>query len=89
MLKVNEEIGRSVVELPDKSVKSLLAFQLPPEITFPLEQSTILITDGMLKVAGVFPIAVTTKLKERVASTFDMNLTLVEPYILAPLPDIE
>ena len=55
----------------------------------PLEQSTIFITEGIVSVAGVLPIAVTTKLNERVASTFDINLTFVDPYILAPLPDIE
>ena len=44
----------------------------------PLEQSTILIVDGIVNVAGVFPIAVTTKLKERFASAFDVNLTFVK-----------
>ena len=44
-------------------------------MTFPLEQSTILIIDGMVSVAGTSPIAVITKSKERIASTFEINLT--------------
>ena len=36
---------------------------MPPEIMFPLEQLTILIDVGRFMVAGVFPIAVTTKVK--------------------------
>ena len=42
---------------------------------FPLEQSTILMVDGMVKVAGVIPTAVTNRLNERLASTFEVNLT--------------
>ena len=45
--------------------------------------------DGIINVAGVIPIAVTTKLNERVASTFDVNLTFVVSNIVASLPDIE
>ena len=66
-----------------------MAFQLPPEITFPLEQLTILIIDGMVSIAGVIPIAVTTKLKERVASVSEVNLTLFVSKIVASFPDIE
>ena len=55
----------------------------------PFEQSTILIIDGIVSFAGVFPMAVTTKLKERVASTFEVNLTFVELYMVAPAPVIE
>ena len=43
----------------------------------------------MVFVAGVLPIAVIIKLKERVASAFDVNLTFVESNIVASLPDIE
>ena len=62
---------------------------MPPEITFPLEQSTILIVDEMISFAGVFPIAVTTKLNDRSASALDVNLTLFTLNILASLPRIE
>ena len=37
----------------------------------------------------MFPIAVTTRLNVKVASAFDINLTIVESNILASLPDIE
>ena len=43
----------------------------------PFEQSTIFISDGIVNVAGVFPIAVTTKLKARDASVIEKNLTFV------------
>ena len=43
----------------------------------------------MLNVAGVLPIAVTTKLNDKFASAFDVNLTLFVSKILAPVPDIE
>ena len=55
----------------------------------PFEQSTILIVDGMVNVAGVFPIAVIFKLKVRDASALDVNLTFVLSNILASLPIIE
>ena len=55
----------------------------------PLEQFTILIVDGMVSIAGVIPIAVTTKLKERVASVSEVNLTLFVSKIVASFPDIE
>ena len=55
----------------------------------PFEQSTIFISDGIVNVAGVFPIAVTTKLKARNASAFDVNLTFVVSNMLASLPIIE
>lgn len=64
-------------------------FQLPPEITLPLEQLTIFIIEGIISYAGVFPTADMTKLKERVASAFETNLTLLISYILASLPTIE
>ena len=62
---------------------------MPPEIIFPLEQSTIFIVDGIVSVAGVFPIAVTTKSKLRVASVFEVNLTLSISNIFASPPIIE
>ena len=62
---------------------------MPPVITFPLEQLTILIVDGIVNVAGVLPIAVTTTLKVSVASEFEVNLTFEELNILASLPIIE
>ena len=43
----------------------------------------------MVFVAGVLPIAVIIKLKERVASAFDENLTLFVSNMVASLPDIE
>ena len=55
----------------------------------PFEQSTIFIIEGIVNVAGVFPIAVTTTLKERDASAFDVNLTFVVSNMLASLPIIE
>lgn len=62
-------------------------------MTLPLEQSTILIIDGMVRVAGVFPIAVTTTSKVRVASAFETNLTFYEMSklwnMVASLPTIE
>lgn len=57
---------------------------MPPEIIFPLEQSTIVIIVGILKVDGVLPIAVTTKLKVNTASAFEGNITLLMSVILAP-----
>ena len=45
--------------------------------------------DGIFSVAGMFPIAVTTRLNERVYSTFDVNLTFVVSNIAASLPIIE
>ena len=58
-------------------------------MTLPLEQLTILIVDGIIKVAGVFPIAVTFTLKVRVVSALEVNLTLFESKMLASLPIIE
>ena len=58
-------------------------------MTFPFEQSTILIVDGIVSVAGVFPIAVITTSKERFASALDMNLTFEVSKIVASLPIIE
>lgn len=58
-------------------------------ITFPIAQSTILMIDGIVFVAGVLPIAVTTKLKVRVASALEINLTFVVSTMLASLPIIE
>lgn len=46
---------------------------MPPDITFPLEQSTIFMIVGKVRVAGVLPKAVTTKLNERVVSVSDTN----------------
>ena len=43
----------------------------------------------MVSVDGVFPIAVTTTSKERVASALDTNLTLFVSNIVASLPVIE
>lgn len=48
---------------------------MPPDITFPLEQFTILIKVANVKEAGVLPIAVTFKLKLREASAFEVNST--------------
>lgn len=52
---------------------NILLYHDPPEITFPFEQSTILMVVGKERVAGVFPIAVITRLNERDASAFEVN----------------
>lgn len=52
----------SVVVSTDFSVYILVYYHVPPVIIFPFEQSTIFIIDGIIKVAGFPPIAVTTKL---------------------------
>ena len=63
--------------------------QFPPVITLPFEQSTILIVDGIVSVAGVFPIAVTIRLNDKVVSALDVNLTYVVSTMLASLSIIE
>lgn len=54
-----------------------LVFQSPPFMMFPDEQLTILILVGKDNTVGVLPIAVIIKLKERVASIPDKNLTIL------------
>ena len=44
---------------------------------------------GRLKVAGILPIAVTTKLKLKVVSTFELNSTLLMLTILASVSTME
>lgn len=56
---------------------------------FPLEQSTILITVGKVRVAGLLPIAVTIRLKDKVASLFVTNSILSLSTIVAPEPEME
>ena len=90
MLKVNGEIKRSdVVESVVRSVYSKLVYHDPPDMTFPSEQSTILMELSIIFVAGVFPIAVTTNLKLKSASAVLVNLTLFTSLMLAPYPSIE
>ena len=68
LLYVNGAIVKSVVEPIDRSEITKFWFHVPPEIILPFEQFTILIVVGKIRVAGVFPIAVTTKLKFIVVS---------------------
>lgn len=49
---------------------------VPPDIVFPLEQSTIFTVVSKYKVEGVFPIAVTINLKLKNPSADEVNLTL-------------
>lgn len=44
---------------------------------FPIEQSITLIVVGKIRVAGVTPIAVITKLKFKVYSSSDLNLKIL------------
>ena len=55
----------------------------------PVEQFTILIDVGIVREAGVFPIAVMTRSKPKETSELDVNLTLLISKIEAPVPDIE
>lgn len=55
----------------------------------PLEQSTIFMIVGRLRVAGEFPMAVTYKLKNRVYSIFVGIYTVSVLTMIAPEPTIE
>ena len=55
-------------------------------MTLPFEQLTIFIVVAKETVAGEFPIAVTTKEKVRMSSTFDLKLTYSLLYMLASIP---
>ena len=79
----------SVVNGPDSFVYNLLAYQVPPVISFPLEQSFTLICVYIVLTAGLFPMAVTTKLNSRTASVSVTIYTFSSLYILAPTPMIE
>ena len=86
---VNGAMTKSVVIENVLSVYNRLVFQEPPIIVFPFEQSTIFISVESVFVAGVFPIAVTTKLKFMIAATFVVTRTILSLTIEAPVPTIE